>query len=147
MFHLLMSLVLAPAVFGQGDAVNQFYADRLAEFNRYLDARARTARSAAEKKAVDKERAACKRRLDAARAGYTGLSAEDKAFWNGLQSELQAVLNLWAQSTDADAEEQKRTGDAAQAAYDAALRCYEAQMRFVMAQLGQIGRASCRERV
>ncbi len=136
MFHLLMSLVLAPAAFGQGDAVNQFYADRLAEFNRYLDARARTARSAAEKKAVDKERAACKRRLDAARAGYTGLSAEDKAFWSGLQSELQAVLNLWAQSTDADAEEQKRTRAAAQAAYDAALRCYEAQMRFVMAQLG-----------
>ena len=49
MFHLLMSLVLAPAAFGQGDAVNQFYADRLAEFNRYLDARARTARSAEEK--------------------------------------------------------------------------------------------------
>ena len=136
MLHMLLMLSLAPVALGQEDAVNLFYADRLAEYNRYLDARARTARSAAEKKAVANERAACKRRLDAARAGYTGLSEEDKAFWNELQSELNAVLNLWEQSTDAEAEDRKRTRAAAQAAYEAAQRCYEAQMRFVMAQLG-----------
>lgn len=133
-----MMFALACSASGQNAAVNQFYADRMAEFNRYLDARARTARSAAEKKSVENERAACKRRLDAARAGYTGLSEEDKKFWSEIQAELTAVLNLWEHSPEADAEEKKRTRVAAQAAFAAAQRCYEAQMRFVMSQLGMV---------
>ena len=136
MVHLLMALLIAPAALGQEDAVAHFYADRLADFNKYLDARERTARNAAERKAVAAERAACKRRVEAARAGFTGLSEDDKRFWNELQSELNAVLNLWVQSTDAEPEEKKRTREAAFAALEAAQRCYEAQMRFVMAQLG-----------
>ena len=40
-----MLLALVSVTWGQDNAVNQFYADRMAEYNRYLDARARTARS------------------------------------------------------------------------------------------------------
>lgn len=136
MVHLLMALAFAPAALGQEDAVARFYTDRLADFNRYLDARERTARNAAERKAVAAERVACRRRLDAARTGYSGFSEEDKRFWDEMQSELNAVLNLWAQSTEAETEEKRRTREAAFAALAAAQRCYEAQMRFVMAQLG-----------
>ena len=138
MFHMLMLFALVSVSRGQDNAVNQFYADRMAEFDRYLDARARTARSAAEKKAVAAERTACKRRLEAARAGFTGFSEEDKAFWKEIQDELTAVLNLWEQAPDGDAEEKKRTRAAAQAALSAAQRSYEAQLRFVMAQLGMV---------
>ena len=133
---MLVTLALAPAAMAQQDAVAQFYADRLADFNNYLDARERNARTPAEKKAVAAERAACKRRLDAARAGYTGLTEDDKRFWNELQTEVDAVLNLWQQANEADADERARTRAAAHAALNAARQCYEAQMRFVMAQLG-----------
>ena len=138
MLHTLMMFALVSAVSGQDNAVDLFYADRMAEFNRYLDARARTARSAAEKKAVENERAICKRRLEEARRGYTGFTEEDKKFWSELQTELTAVLNLWARSSEADDEVKNRTRAAAQAAMDAARKCYEAQMRFVMAQVGMI---------
>lgn len=133
-----MLLALVSVTQGQDNAVNQFYADRMAEYNRYLDARARTARSTAEKKAVENERTACKQRLEAARAGYTGLSEDDKAFWKTLEADLTAVLNLWEQSPEADAEEKKRIRTLAMSAFAAAQRCYEAQMRFVMAQLGMV---------
>lgn len=138
MLHMLMMFALVSVSPGQENAVDLFYADRMAEFNRYLDARARTARSAAEKKAVENERALCKRRMDEARKGYTGFSEEDRKFWAEIQGELSAVLNLWARTPEADAEEKERTRAAAQAAMDAAQRCYEAQMRFVMAQLGMV---------
>lgn len=138
MLHMLMMLALVSVSPGQDNAVDLFYADRMAEFNRYLDARARTARSAVEKKAVENERALCKRRLDEARKGYTGFSEEDKKFWSEIQGELTAVMNLWARTPEADAGEKDRTRAAAQAAMEAAQRCYEAQMRFVMAQLGMI---------
>lgn len=131
-----MAFALAPAALGQQDAVAQFYADRLADFNNYLNARERNARNAAEKKAVAMERAACRRRLEAARRGYTGPSEDDKRFWNELQAEVDAVLNLWQQANEADAEERLRTRAAAQTMLNAARQCYEAQMRFVMAQLG-----------
>ena len=138
MLHMLMMFALVSVSPGQENAVDLFYADRMAEFNRYLDARARTARSAAEKKAVENERALCKRRMDEARKGYTGFSEEDRKFWTEIQGELSAVLNLWARTPEADAEEKERTRAAAQAAMEAAQRCYEAQMRFVMAQLGMV---------
>ena len=138
MLHLLMLFALAPVSLGQDNAVNQFYADRMAEFDRYLEARTRTARSAAEKKAVAAERAACRRRMEAARAGFTGFSEADKAFWKEIQDELAAVLNLWEHSPEAEAEEKAQTRAAALAALAAAQRCYEAQMRFVMAQLGMV---------
>ena len=136
--HMLMVLALVSSAPGRDKAVNQFYADRMAEFDRYLDARARTARSAAEKKAVANERAACRRRLEAARAGFTGFSEEDKKFWAEIQAELTAVLNLWEHSPEADAEDKPRVRAAAMAALAAAQRSYEAQMRFVMAQLGMV---------
>ena len=138
LFHLLVMSALVTVVSGQDNAVNQFYADRMAEYNRYLDARARTARSAAEKKAVEQERAVCKKRLDTARAGYTGFSEEDKKFWAEIQAELTAVLNLWAHSPEIEPDAKARTRAAAQAAMNAAQRSYEAQMRFVMAQLGMV---------
>lgn len=138
MMYTLMGLVLVSPVHAQENAVDLFYADRMAEYNRYLDARARTARSTAEKKAVENERSVCKRRLEAARAGFTGLSEEDKAFWKTIEADLSAVLNLWEQSPEADAEEKKRTRTLAMAALAAARRSYEAQMRFVMAQLGMV---------
>ena len=138
LFHMLVMSALVSVVSGQDNAVNQFYADRMAEYNRYLDARARTARSAAEKKAVEQERAVCRKRLEAARIGYTGFSEEDKKFWAEIQAELTAVLNLWAQSPEMEPEVKARTRAAAQAAMTAAQRCYEAQMRFVMAQLGMV---------
>lgn len=136
MFHWLFACTLAPLAWAQQDAVAQFYADRLADFNNYLDARARNARNAAEKKAVAAERAACRRRVEAARRGYTGLTESDKRFWNELQAELDAVLNLWQKANDVDPEERRKTRDAANAALLAARSCYEAQLRFVMAQLG-----------
>lgn len=135
---MLMLFAMVSGSHGQDNAVNQFYADRMAEFDRYLDARARTARSAAEKKAVAAERAACKRRLETARAGYTGLSDEDKKFWKEIQDELTAVLNSWEREHDGEAEEKQRTRSAAMAALAAAQRCYEAQMRFVLSQLGMV---------
>ncbi len=138
MLHMLMMFALVSVSPGQENAVDLFYADRMAEFNRYLDARARTARSGAERKAVENERIACKRRLEAARTGFTGLSEEDKAFWKTIEADLTAVLNLWEQSAESDAEEKKRTRQLAFAAFVAAQRCYEAQMRFVMAQLGMV---------
>ncbi len=136
--HMLMMFALVSAAPGQDKAVTQFYADRMAEFDRYLDARARTARSAAEKKAVAHERAACRRRLEAARAGFTGFTEEDKKFWAEIQGELTAVLNLWEHSPEADAEDKPRVRAAAMAALAAAQRSYEAQLRFVMAQLGMV---------
>lgn len=138
MMYTLLVLILVSPVQAQDNAVDLFYADRMAEYNRYLDARARTARSTAEKKAVENERSTCKRRLEAARAGFTGLSEEDKAFWKTIEADLTAVLNLWEQSPEADAEEKKRIRALAMAAFAAAQRCYEAQMRFVMAQLGMV---------
>lgn len=135
-FFSLMLIAMAPAVMAQGDAASRFYDDRLAEFMSYLDERGRTARSAAEKKAVERERQACRRRIEAARMGYTGLTPEEQAFWDSLKAELNAVLNIWQQSADAEEGERKVIRQAAQAALAAAQKSYEAQMRFAMAQLG-----------
>lgn len=116
--------------------MGHFYADRLAEFNSYLDARAQTAANDAERRAVAAERSACQRRLEKARLGYTGMSAEERAFWDNLRSELDAVLNLWKQSAEAEEGEKQAVHAAAHAALDAAQNAYVTQMRFAMAQLG-----------
>ncbi|MBR1982250.1 MAG: hypothetical protein IKA23_05830 [Akkermansia sp.] len=120
----------------QEDAVGHFYADRLAEFNSYLDARAQSAADDAERRAVAAERNACKRRLEKARLGYTGMSAEERLFWDNLRTELDAVLNLWKQSAEAEEGEKQAIHAAAHAALDAAQNAYVAQMRFALAQLG-----------
>lgn len=129
-------LLAAPAVMAQADAASRFYDDRLAEITAFLDARAEMARTAAEKVAVEDERAACKRRIESARMGYTGLSPEEQSFWDSLQDELDAALNVWHQSADADEGEKGALSAAAHAVLAAARKCYVAQMRFAMAQLG-----------
>lgn len=133
---MLMSLALAPLAVAQEDAAGRFYDDRLVEFNSYLDARARMARNDAERRAVAAERTACKRRIEAARMGYTGLSPEEQGFWDSMNKELDAVLNLWQHSAEAEEGEKNAIRQAAHAALQAAQRSYEAQMRFGMAQLG-----------
>lgn len=134
--HIIIPLVMASSALAQQDAVAQFYADRLTDFESYLSARERNAANAAEKKAVASERADYRRRVEAAHRGYTGPSADDKRFWEGLKAELDAVLNLWQHSNEIEPEERALTRDKAHAALAAARTCYEAQMRFVMAQLG-----------
>ncbi len=116
--------------------MGKFYAARLAEFNSYLNAREQACSDAAERKAIEAERAACKRRMEQARRGYTGMTAEEKGYWDGLRSELDAALNLWRQSAEAEEGEKQLTYTAAHAALDAAQNAYVAQMRYVMAQLG-----------
>lgn len=133
---MLMSLALAPLAVAQEDAAGRFYDDRLVEFNSYLDARARMARNDAERRAVAAERTACRRRIEAARMGYTGLSPEEQGFWDSMNKELDAVLNLWQHSAEAEEGEKNAIRQAAHAALQAAQRSYEAQMRFGMAQLG-----------
>lgn len=133
---MLMSLALAPLAVAQEDAAGRFYDDRLVEFNSYLDARARMARNDAERRAVAAERTACRRRIEAARMGYTGLSPEEQGFWDSMNKELDAVLNLWQHSAEAEEDEKNAIRQAAHAALQAAQRSYEAQMRFGMAQLG-----------
>ena len=88
---MLLSLALAPLAMAQEDAAGRFYDDRLVEFNAYLDARAAMARNDAERRAVAAERTACKRRIEAARMGYTGLSPEEQTFWDSLRTELDAL--------------------------------------------------------
>ena len=134
--QLFLMLTLAPLAWAQEDAAGRFYDDRLAEFQAYLDSRIRMARSEAERRAIASERAACKRRIEAARMGYTGLSPEEQAFWDSLRTELDAVLNLWQHSAEAEEGEKTVIRQAAYAALQAAQRAYEAQMRFGMAQLG-----------
>ncbi len=133
---MLLSLALAPLAVAQEDAAGRFYDDRLVEFNSYLDARARMARNDAERRAVAAERTACRRRIEAARMGYTGLSPEEQGFWDSMNKELDAVLNLWQHSAEAEEGEKNAIRQAAHAALQAAQRSYEAQMRFGMAQLG-----------
>lgn len=133
---VMILLALAPAVSAQGDAASRFYDDRLAEFSSYLDARAKSARTAAERKAVAAERLACKRRIEAARMGYTGLTPGEQAFWDSIKAELNAVLNLWQQSAEAEEGEKQAIQTAALTALAAAQKAYVAQMRFAMAQLG-----------
>lgn len=128
--------VLASAAMAQGDLASRFYDDRLAEFSAYLDAREKTARNATERKAVAAERAACKRRIEAARMGYTGLTPEEQVFWDSIKQEMNAVLNLWQKSAEAEEGEKQAIQAAAQAAFAAAQKSYVAQMRFAMAQLG-----------
>ena len=137
--QLFLMLALAPLAVAQEDAAGRFYDARLAEFQSYLDARVRVARSEAERRAIAAERAACKRRIEAARMGYTGLSPEEQAFWDSLRAELDAVLNLWQHSAEAEEGEKTAIRQAAYAALQAAQRAYEAQMRFGMAQLGMAG--------
>jgi hypothetical protein len=137
--QLFLMLALAPLTEAQEDAAGRFYDDRLVEFQSYLDARGRMARSEAERRAIAAERAACKRRIEAARMGYTGLSPEEQSFWDSLRSELDAVLNLWQHSAEAEEGEKNAIRQAAGAALLAAQRAYEAQMRFGMAQLGMAG--------
>lgn len=127
---------MAPVSLAQGDAAARFYDDRLAEFSSYLDAREKMARTAAEKKSVADERAACRRRIEEARMGYTGLTPEEQVFWDSFRTELDAVLRIWQQSAEAEEGEKKAIRTAATAALDAAQKSYEAQMRFAMAQLG-----------
>lgn len=133
---MLLSLAMASLTVAQEDAAGRFYDDRLVEFNSYLDARARMARNEAERRAVAAERTACKRRIEAARMGYTGLSPEEQTFWDSMSKELDAVLNLWQHSAEAEEGEKNAIRQAARAALQAAQRSYEAQMRFGMAQLG-----------
>lgn len=133
---MLLSLALAPLAMAQEDAAGRFYDDRLVEFNAYLDARAAMARNDAERRAVAAERTACKRRIEAARMGYTGLSPEEQTFWDSLRTELDAVLNLWQHSAEAEEGEKQAIRQTAHAALLAAQRAYEAQMRFALAQLG-----------
>lgn len=133
---LPLMLALAPWAGAQEDAAGRFFDDRLAEFNLYLDARQKMARNDAERRAVAKERAASLQRIEAARMGYTGLSPEEQAFWDALAGELNAVLNLWQHSAEADEAEKNAIRYAAMAALRAAQRSYEAQMRFALAQLG-----------
>lgn len=132
----MIMLAMAPATMAQGDLASRFYDDRMAEFSAYLDAREKTARNAAEKKSVAAERKACKRRIEAARMGYTGLTPEEQAFWDSLKAELTSVLNLWQQSAEADEGEKQAIQAAALMALAAARKSYVAQMRFAMAQLG-----------
>lgn len=135
-FLSLVVMLLTPLVQAQGDAASRFYDDRLVEFMSYLDAREKTTRTAAEKKAVAAERLACRRRIEAARMGYTGLTPEEQAFWDSIRTELNAVLNLWQQSAEAEDGEKQAIQIAALGALAAAQKSYEAQMRFAMAQLG-----------
>ncbi|MBP3500463.1 MAG: hypothetical protein J6J97_10285 [Akkermansia sp.] len=133
---VMMMLAMAPATMAQGDLASRFYDDRMAEFSAYLDAREKTARNAAEKKSVAAERKAFKRRIEAARMGYTGLTPQEQAFWDSLKAELTSVLNLWQQSAEADEGEKQAIQAAALMALAAAQKSYVAQMRFAMAQLG-----------
>ena len=132
----MMMFTMVPTAMAQGDLASRFYDDRLAEFSAYLDAREKTAASAAEKKAVAAERKACKRRIEAARMGYTGLTPGEQAFWDSIEQELNAVLNLWQKSAEAEDGEKQAIQTAALAALAAAQKSYEAQMRFALAQLG-----------
>lgn len=132
----MIMLAMAPATMAQGDLASRFYDDRMAEFSAYLDAREKTARNAAEKKSVAAERKAFKRRIEAARMGYTGLTPQEQAFWDSLKAELTSVLNLWQQSAEADEGEKQAIQAAALMALAAAQKSYVAQMRFAMAQLG-----------
>lgn len=133
---VLIAFILPPMVLAQGDAASRFFDDRLAEYAEYMKAREQLARTDAEKRAVARERAECKRRIESARMGYTGLSPEEHAFWDNIKTELNSVLKLWQQTADADEEEKKSIHQSAIAAVQAAQRSYEAQMRFAMAQLG-----------
>lgn len=133
---VMILFAMAPAAVAQGDLASRFYDDRLAEFSAYLDAREKTARNAAEKKGVAAERAACKRRIETARMGYTGLTPEEQAFWDSIKQELNAVLNLWQKSAEAEEGEKQAIQAAALTAFAAAQKSYVAQMRFAMAQLG-----------
>ena len=133
---VMMMFTMVPTTMAQGDLASRFYDDRLAEFSAYLDAREKTAASAAEKKAVAAERKACKRRIEAARMGYTGLTPDEQAFWDSIEQELNAVLNLWQKSAEAEDGEKQAIQTAALVALAAAQKSYEAQMRFAMAQLG-----------
>lgn len=135
-FLPLLLISLAPVVQAQGDAASRFYDDRLAEFMSYLDAREKTARSAAERKSVAAERQSCRRRIESARMGYTGLTPEEQAFWDSIKAELTAVLNLWQQSAEAEDGEKQSIQTAAMTALAAAQKAYVAQMSFAMAQLG-----------
>lgn len=120
----------------QEELAGRFYDDRLADFRVYLDAREKLARNAQERKAVEAERAAFARRVEVARMGYTGLTPEEQEFWDSIRAELQAVLNLWCRSAEAEEGEKSTIQTAALAALAAAQKSYEAQMRFAMAQLG-----------
>ncbi len=132
----MILFAMDPAAVAQEDLASRFYDDRLAEFSAYLDAREKTARNAAEKKAVAAERAACKRRIETARMGYTGLTPDEQIFWDSIKQELNAVLNLWQKSAEAEDGEKQTIQTAALAALAAAQKSYEMQMRFAMAQLG-----------
>lgn len=132
----MLTLALGQAGLAQEDTVSPFYEARLADFTAYLDARERTATSSAERKAVAAERAACRQRIETARMGYTGLSPEEQAFWDTIKAELDAVLNLWQQSAEAEEGEKLIIRQTAHAAMAAAQRAYVAQMTFAMAQLG-----------
>ena len=133
---ILSMLAMALPVVAQEDAAGRFFDDRMVDFKAYLDAREKMAADAAERKAVEKERAELLRRIEMARMGYTGLSPEEQAFWDSLKAELEAVLNLWQKSAEAEEEEKQVTRQAALAALAAAQNAYVAQMRFAMAQLG-----------
>lgn len=132
----IILFAMASVTTARGDAASRFYDDRLAEFSAYLDAREKNARNVAERKAVAAEREACRQRIEAARMGYTGLTPEEQAFWDSLKMELNAVLNLWCQSAEAEEGEKLAIQTAAHAALAAAQKSYEAQMRFALAQLG-----------
>lgn len=133
---ILSMLAMALPVVAQEDAAGRFFDDRMVDFKAYLDAREKMAADAAERKAVEKERAELLRRIEMARMGYTGLSPEEQSFWDSLKAELEAVLNLWQKSAEAEEEEKQVTRQAALAALAAAQNAYVAQMRFAMAQLG-----------
>ena len=133
---VMIVLVLSPVTMAQGDAASRFYDDRLAEFSSYLDAREKAARTAVEKKNVAAERVAVKRRVENARMGYTGLIPEEQLFWDSIRQELNAVLQLWQKSAEAEDGEKQVIQTAAFSALAAAQKSYEAQMRFAMAQLG-----------
>lgn len=133
---ILLLLAAAPWAAAQEDAAGRFFDDRMVEFKAYLDAREKLVTNVQERRAVEAERKAIFRRIESARTGYTGLSPEEQQFWGELKTELEAVLNLWQQSADAEESEKQPTRQAALTALAAAQNAYVAQMRFAMAQLG-----------
>lgn len=139
MRNLLPSLLLLAAVplaLSQEDTAGRFFDDRMAEFNAYLKARENMVDNAQERKALESERLRYNRRMETARKGYTGLTPSEQKFWDELRAELNAVLNLWLKSAEAEEGEKQMTRTAAMMALEAAQKSYEAQMRFAMAQLG-----------
>ena len=129
-------LTMVPLAFAQADTAGRFFDDRRVEFESYLEARRKSARNAQELKAIEAERNAFMQRIENARIGYTGFSTQELEYWGSLRAELNAVLNLWHKSAEADEGEKHTIHAAAHAALAAAQKSYEAQMRFAMAQLG-----------